>query len=675
MKYVKYSINELMAVSEDDFISALFEHTQNRPFSKEITDENEKIDSWEDCLSFLKQQLSPRLPSIIGDVFVCFEYQIFDGTWIDAIVVCENKVIILEFKSGSDCRKKTLEGHRSQIMGYYNKITRCNRVIWEEKRRNTSFVVEKYLVYTNALMKGKTEALDYIKVTDEFQDVIDSITVPASKSRVEEILEFEEELDITTTGVMRDILNRKVLSEMYVQDDSVTACANIIDKIQNDTEGQAINIIFIKGAPGTGKTGTGFSLLEKYMDKGAKYVTGNGNLTTIFSQMIKKDDIGGAEAAVVGSLHDIYNVKNFCKKHHDGQKIPADKCNNKILIIDEAQRVWNPIQIATARKNKLSLDEQAFVIKKEISEAMLVLRAILQSCVADKQTRTVVFLMGSGQEIYIGEEDGEQYIKKAVEHIKSTIGKIMNPIDINIYVPTEDMKAQYESAATKCEVISDLLLKQNKRNEYNDNALNFVNELIDAGSAVAAEIDDAFYIYDNYDDLMSAVEPVNTGAFSIGILGCAFDTHTKWKPGPYGKKIPVQYLGLSGREVSNIDNSELMSFYIDKTSNALDKFASQFNCQGLELDYSIMIWGSMMQWRTDHWELSKNAIWAIDNYVNQLENLKIKYPSLTGITVNKAKIQETFIKNSYRVLLTRARISTYIYIEDKETYDYIKGLL
>lgn len=53
MKYVKYSINELMAVSEDDFISALFEHTQNRPFSKEITDENEKIDSWEDCLSFL----------------------------------------------------------------------------------------------------------------------------------------------------------------------------------------------------------------------------------------------------------------------------------------------------------------------------------------------------------------------------------------------------------------------------------------------------------------------------------------------------------------------------------------------------------------------------------------------------------------------------------------------
>lgn len=665
-----------MSISETDFVCALFKHTENRDISMATPDDEEKIKSWKDCLNFLKRQFSSREISAIGDVSICFEYQIFDGTWVDAIIVCENKLIILEFKSGADCRGDTLDGHRAQVIGYFNKITRCNRVIWEEKKKNSSFVVDKFLIYTNASMKGKTAHLEYIKVTDEFQDVIDVISEPADALRVEKLLEFDEELDITTTGVMRDILNRKVLSNMYVQDDNVTACAGVVDRIQNSSGGQSINLIFIKGAPGTGKTGTGFSLLEKYMDKGAKYVTGNGNLSTIFSQMIKKDGIGGTEAAVVGSLHAIYNVANFCNRYYNCNKnVPEDKCNNKILIIDEAQRVWNPIQIATAKKNKLKLDEQAFIIENDVSEVLLVLRAVLRACVSDKQTRTVIFLMGSGQEIYIGEEDGERYIQKAVEHIQRTIGKLKDKIDVNVFVPTEEMKSQYGSVATKCEVISELLLRQNKRNEYNDNALNFVNELIDTGTSVAAEIADAFYVYNSYDELLSAVGAVNTGAFSVGILACGFDTLTKWVPGKYGKNISLNYMSLAGNDVTNIDNSELMSFYIDKSCNQLNKFASQFNCQGLELDYSIMIWGSMMVWRTDHWELSNKSIWAVDNYVKQLEALKEKYPALSGVSVNKQEIQETFIRNSYRVLLTRARISTYIYIDDKETYDYIKGLI
>lgn len=84
--------------------------------------------------------------------------------------------------------------------------------------------------------------------------------------------------------------------------------------------------------------------------------------------------------------------------------------------------------------------------------------------------------------------------------------------------------------------------------------MNFVNELIDTGTAVAEGIDDAFYVYDNYDELLSAVSTVNTRAFSVGILGCGFDTRTKWIPGNYGKKIPLQYLKLSGNEVINIGN-------------------------------------------------------------------------------------------------------------------------
>ncbi len=89
-----------------------------------------------DCLSLKEYLTDFSKPKDIRRGPICFAYEIFDGTWIDAIVVCHNKLIILELKSGCDMRPDTLIGHRSQVLGYFNKITRCNRVIWEETISN-----------------------------------------------------------------------------------------------------------------------------------------------------------------------------------------------------------------------------------------------------------------------------------------------------------------------------------------------------------------------------------------------------------------------------------------------------------------------------------------------------------------------------------------------------------
>lgn len=674
MRYVTYTLNQLNSITEESFLSTLFWHTENRALNLATDADKDKIDSWKDCLSFLKGFISKIDLLALGNITICFEYEIFDGTWVDAVIVCDNKLIILEFKSGSDCRQSTLDGHRIQIIGYFNKITRCNKVIWQEMKRNPKFQVEKYLVYTNSLMKGKTESLDYIKVGEEFQDVIGQLTTAASEERVASLLEFEEELDITTTGVMRDILNQRLLSQMYVQDDNVAACARVVEQIKNDKKDSTLNLIFIKGAPGAGKTGTGFSLLEKYMNQGAKYVTGNGNLSQIFSQMIRADRIQGTEAAIVGSLHNLYDVASFCRKYQDQENVSLDTCPNSLLIIDEAQRIWNPIQIAIAKKNKLTSKQKAFIIENEVSEAMLVLRAVMQAILKDKQSRTVVLLMGSGQEIYIGEEDGEKYIKKAIQHIKIQSEKMSKPIPIHLYLPTENMKLEYQTLGVECTLVPGLLLEENKRNEYNKNALTFVNTLIDSGIPKGECSKDAFMVYKDYSKLRRVVDSFHTDAFSVGVVGCGFDTLTEWVENPYGKKEPHHYLSLNKEKIYNIRNQELMSFFVEKGSNTLKKFASQFNCQGLELDYVIMIWGSMMVWRRDHWELSKRQIWAVEDYCKKLDELKRDYPSLQDIFVDK-EIHRTFIKNSYRVLLTRARIATFIYCEDVETKDYLESCI
>ena len=54
---------------------------------------------------------------------------------------------------------------------------------------------------------------------------------------------------------------------------------------------------------------------------------------------------------------------------------------------------------------------------------------------------------------------------------------------------------------------------------------------------------------------------------------------------------------------------------------------------------------------------------------------------ISSIKKNKSKLLSLdevinqFVKNAYRVLLTRARETTYIYVEDEATYNHLKHLL
>lgn len=672
---VHYKIGELQNESENAFVARLYEHTEEKKYEPHSSIENkEKVDSWIDCLRFLKKYFKEIESSEIQDIDILFEYKIFDGTWIDVVIICKSKYIILEFKSGEDCREETLLQHRIQVDGYYNKITRCNKNIWKEMQTNISFVVKKYLIYTNPKMLGKVADLEYIKVTDEFRGVLADLQSPESSEKVEMLLNFDEELDVTTIGVIRDILKKKLLSEMYVEDDNVTACTTIIEKLRLNNKGQDLNIIFVKGAPGTGKTGTGFCLLEKYLKENAKYVTGNGNLSNIFQQMICKEGIRGVEAAAVGSLHNIYNLRKFCKKYKDkDNNVKAPIIASDILIIDEAQRMWNPLRMAIDKKENYTKEYINYIIEREISEAYIVLHSLVNSSLLTKKSKTVVFLMGTGQEIYLGEEDGEKCIVKAISQLCSIIDSTNKNISVNVFVPDEELALQFSNDKCNIKVVNELKLEENKRNQYSQDALQFVEALLegnkDEAKIKARNLRDSYLIYNDFEKLNVTLNPIKN-AFSCGIAMNSFD-------GNYNPKIESSIYCVEGKNIINISNKDLYDYYISKDSNSMNTYVSQFNCQGLEMDYPVVIWGDILTVKNNKWIIRDKDIYAISNYCKRINEIIASNPTLSAKLqqLNEADIRDRFIKNCYRVLLTRARISTLIYVKDKETFDYLNDIL
>lgn len=295
MKNIIFSIKELYEIKDDDFIAILLEHTNSQNENSKL-----KIDSWLDCLGFLKEQFK-NLSDEQKEILLCFEYKLFDGTWADVIIICENKLIVLEFKSGKSSDKETLGAHIAQLKGYFNKITKCNKNIWE--RFKNGFEVYKFLVYTNETMKSKLRHRpNFIKITDEFKDILPLLSAaPQSKEAAQALLEFDIRLDNTTIEAMKELLQNQCLNKMYTDEKSIDICSNIIEKSAPNT----LNLVFIKGNPGTGKTGTGLVLIEKYLKSNPLYATGNGNLASIFKALLKTQKHEGVPDSIISEIHSL----------------------------------------------------------------------------------------------------------------------------------------------------------------------------------------------------------------------------------------------------------------------------------------------------------------------------------------------------------------------------------
>jgi hypothetical protein len=393
------------------------------------------------------------------------------------------------------------------------------------------------------------------------------------------------------------------------------AIARVIAKAK--TEGGRY-VVFVTGIPGAGKTLCGLNLVFGALrESGAAFLSGNVPLVTVLREALARDAApqGGAafQAAERAARTALQNVHRFLEHHViHAHEIPEAR----IIVFDEAQRAWDQAQATRdgqRRKSHLSLSEPAHT---------------LEIMARHDGWTVIVALIGNGQEINTGEAGLAEWGRviaaspswRAVAARRST---------------TTDDPAQRlaEGAGPWLAFDDDLDLQTPIRSLRSSRGTEWVDAVLQGDARAACAIAEAtpelpYYITRDASAWRAALRARTRGLRRAGLVASAG-----------ARRLRAEGLGV---QVPDIADWFLKRWPDIRSSEALETFATEYDCQGLELDVVGLAWGGDFlrhagQWRArrfvgHHWQIVR------------------------GVE------EQRYILNTYRVLLTRARYETIIWV-------------
>ena len=414
-----------------------------------------------------------------------------------------------------------------------------------------------------------------------------------------------------------------------------------VESIVREAERQKKKIIcFVSGVPGAGKTLVGLDLAGKTRNgeingmPEAILFSGNGPLINVLTEDLGRDAFRRNPEKYPSKYRAVNDVKAFIQDLHAfKQDIIATKkrtIDENVLIFDEAQRVWDEDKLQDWLAKK-GADKSYF----GLSEADLLL-----SVFKDKEWGVIVALVGLGQDIHTGENGLGVWFASLLG--KNTDWEIR--LSKEIFAQTADKLDGYKSVVMSCPRVQEnpgLYLRTCIRTPRAKNMSEFAEALLNNMPEKAKE---ALAKFDHYPicitrDLKQAEHFVTSNTLRKERCGKLCSSNSK-------------ILGRASHCFDNIDNWHFANWMLDESgrdsSNSLVFAASEFNIQGLEIDWALLGWDMDMYYSDGRWHAQR---------------------MLTPKRFQESNdIQKKHILNSYRVLLTRARKGIVIYIPKSGDY-------
>lgn len=390
-------------------------------------------------------------------------------------------------------------------------------------------------------------------------------------------------------------------------------------------------IVFVTGVPGAGKTLVGLNVATRKRDDSpthAVFLSGNAPLVKVLREALARDEMARLrkkkDKTRKGEVQQkikafIQNVHHFRDEGLNQAGPPSDR----VVIFDEAQRAWDRAMTADFMRRK----------KGRLGFAQSEPEFLLSYLARHHDWAVVICLVGGGQEI----NRGEAGISAWLEAIATSFPDWSAYISPSLTDSEYDAGHALQTLGTGDRVFRDdnLHLSVSMRSFRAEHVSRFVKAVLDCDVADARDL--LARIGQRYPiaftrDLHRAKAWIRSrarGSERFGLVASSGAQRLK----PHAIDVrndvdPVHYF-LNDRDDTR------SSFYMEDA-------ATEFQVQGLELDWVVVNWDADFRFAQTGWSCHA-------------------FVASNWQTMKKVE-RRNYLKNAYRVLLTRARQGMVIFV-------------
>ncbi|MFH2135922.1 MAG: DUF2075 domain-containing protein [Pseudomonadota bacterium] len=635
--YYSATISDFLQSSTDEIMGAM---SQKNDFALIPT----QRDAWVTQIEILRVALAEQEGSIY------FEYSIPRmGRRIDVVLLIGPVVLVLEFKVGE---KVHTTYAFDQVFDYALDLKNFHESSHEQ-------FIAPILIASEAPQQSMVIA---------FTPRNDKLLFPIKTNKdqlgeaLNEVLKFIGEGQVNATEweagrycptptiieAAMALYNNHAVSEITRSDAGATnlrlTSTAVSDVISISKEHAYKSICLVTGVPGAGKTLVGLDVATKHSeaedDMYSVYLSGNGPLVNILCEALARDQvargkskgervkIGEARSSVKAFIQNVHHFRDECLR--DESKPPIEH----VAIFDEAQRAWNVEQTSSFMRRKknhpnFNQSEPEFLV----------------SCMdRHKDWAVIVCLVGGGQEINTGEAGIGEWVNSITRSFP----------DWRVYVSSRLTDSEYQAGGALKQLEShaqviysdELHLGVSMRSFRAEDVSQLVKQLLDL------EIDSAKQTYEKIKGRYPIVITRDVGKAKAWLKRHARGSER------YGIVVSSQAERLRPHAIDVKSPMDPVNWFLKekddvRSSYFLEDVATEFHVQGLELDWTCVTWDADFRY-------TKNG-WAHHSFRGNSWN-----------RINKDE-RKLYLKNAYRVLLTRARQGMVLVVPNGDVDDHTRN--
>ena len=634
MRRAYYSATlEKFQSDQDDLI--LGELTRNHQFALEDLQRN----AWISQILILKKSLK-ELPGC----YVAFEYAIPRmGKRIDIVLLYQGIVFALEFKVGE---KNYPNPALEQSLDYAVDLKNFHEQ--SHSRAIVPIVIATEAVDNNLAIQSYTDRV-YHPIKSNQNNFVSHIKQLAEEINEEQALDPVEWIESiykptpTIIEAAQALYKGHSVKEISRSDSGAVnlgaTSETIAEIIDSSKTKNRKSICFITGVPGAGKTLAGLNIANERhnVDEGehAVFLSGNGPLVEVLQEALAKNEVAEKKGtaqhitknqALTKTKAFIQNIHHFRDDALQNDKPPIER----VAVFDEAQRAWTLEQTSSFMSRKKGI--QGF----DMSEPEFLISVL------DRHSdwAIIICLIGGGQEINTGEAGLPEWFYAIQKNYSHWDVYVSNKLTDKEYTNGENIYSVLTDS--QLSVKDELHLSVSVRSYRSEKLAAFVKAFLDGNTLEAHAIYELLknnypiVVTRNIDDAKKWLRSKARGGEGLGITASS----GAYRLRPYGIHVK-----------SSIEPK--MWFLNDRndvrSAGFLEEVATEFDIQGLELDWTCVAWDANLRRAGDCWEF-KNFRGTEWQNIND-------------------EIRKRYLLNTYRVLLTRARQGMVIFVPEGDESD------